>query len=225
MTSQLDIYNLALDAVGTRSTVSSLTERSAESSACNRQYNASRIAALSAFHWGFARKQVALPLLASSYLGQSVPVPWIFEYATPSDFLDSWFLMPPTGTFNARGMPTWPPVSYIISTDADAYGNDVSVILTNQEDAILVYTKDLTDIALFDPQFIDALRLLLASRIALPLTGDKGTAQGLFKQYQQAIHDAEVGSGNNSLTINDVTPDWLTARGLASDPEFYGQVS
>ena len=65
-----------------------------------------------------------------------------------------------------------------------------------------------------DSQFVDAWINILAARLANVLTGDKGLANMLVGQSNQYIVEARKADGNEGLTINDITPDWIRQRGV-----------
>lgn len=90
---------------------------------------------------------------------------------------------------------------------------DQRTILTNQEDALLCYNKQVTDPNVMDPLFIDAWALILGSRLAIALTGDKALANLKISETNIMIAQARQADGNEALTINDVTPDWIRVRG------------
>lgn len=108
--------------------------------------------------------------------------------------------------------------SGIDATFTLTYGAKASqrTILTNQEYALLGYVKDLTDLNVMDPMFLDAWAFILGARICLALTGDKVLANNCVERANQLVIEARKADGNEGLTLNDVTPDWLRARGLAS---------
>ena len=222
--SAVDIANLALSAMGTRSSIASLTEGSTESRALNQHYQQARAGIMTGVHWNFARKQAQLALLKDATQGQAVPVPWTYEYAYPADCLQGRYILPQLQA-NTSGVPgAFPvqsvasgPVYFIIATDTDANGNDQQVILTNQQQAIFVYTKDITNEGLFSPDFVTAFYYYLASRACKQLTGDKQLAVDLFKMADQITRDARVSNGNEGLTIIDVVPDWIRVRGYGND--------
>lgn len=97
------------------------------------------------------------------------------------------------------------------------YGDQASqrVILTNQEYAMLAYIKQVTDPNLMDPLFQDAWINILAARLNQALTGDKGLTNMLVQLSNNMVIEARKADGNEGLTINDVTPDWIRARGYA----------
>lgn len=89
------------------------------------------------------------------------------------------------------------------------------VILTNQEFATLGYVKQVTDPNVMDTLFQSAWINLLASGLCMALRGDKAFANQLIQEVNLAIESARAVDGNEGLTINDVTPDWLRIRGVA----------
>ena len=62
---------------------------------------------------------------------------------------------------------------------------------------------------MWDDQFQQALVAALAGRLVIALTGDKGLAQLKMQEANQFIMIARVSDGNEGLTVNDVTPDWI----------------
>lgn len=88
------------------------------------------------------------------------------------------------------------------------------VILTNQEFATLVYVRQVTDPNVWDPMFQDAFVNALAANICFSLTGDKGLANMQIGLANRVIEEARKADGNEGLTVNDVTPDWIRARGV-----------
>ena len=217
MASQLDIYNMALDATGCRSTVSSPEELSPEAEALNRHYDTARTVILSAFNWSFARQQMQLAVLLDATQGQIVPTPWVYEYSCPANLLKLRSILPVsqiTNGYLTNSVSYGPPVKFLTSSDVDPIsGNDINVILTNQAQAIAIYTKDVTNTQLFPAQFVEALRLYLGHRIAKMLYDEAGAV----------IRTAEVVDANHGLTMIDTVPDWLACRGIGRD-EFNGSV-
>ena len=225
-TSQVAICNLALDAIGTRSTISSLTEGSAEANACSRQYQPALEAVLQAAHWNFARRQIAMSLLKDGTLqpDQGVPVPWVYEYAQPSDMLQARYVMPisvsQSTTFvgtPATQYPITPTVRFIVSSDVDTGGNAINVILTNQPQALLCYTYRCTNVNLFDAQFLRAFANYLGYCLAVPLSGDKALAKMAFQIADNTCKAAQASNANEGPDIINNTPDWISTRGWTMD--------
>lgn len=91
---------------------------------------------------------------------------------------------------------------------------DQRVILTNQEDATLAYCKQVTDPNVMDELFQEAWSAVLGGYLCMALTGDKTLANFAIGLANKKIEAARTADGNEGLTINDVTPDWVRARGV-----------
>lgn len=225
-TSQIAICNLALDCIGTRSTISSMTEGSAEAAACSRQWDPAVEAVLQAAHWNFARKQIALALLKDGTVtpDQGVPQPWVYEYAVPQDMLQARYVMPLSVSQNttfvgtpAVQYPITPTVRFIVSSDDDQSGNAINVILTNQAQAVLCYTYRVANVNLFDAQFVTALANYLGYRLSIPLSGDKALAKMAWQIADQTCKAAQASNANEGPDIINNTPDWIATRGWTMD--------
>jgi len=225
MSSQVEIANMALDVIGTRSTIASLTEGSIESSAISRHWNNALDSVLRAAHWNFARRQIALTLLQDGTAGGTPPTPWLYEYAYPSDCLLMRYIMPAIQVTPVAGYVSQPspvaavsgPVRFLMSTDLDANGNPLSVLLTNQPQAIGIYTFRNTNTAMWDPLFVQCFAAFLGSRVCIALTGDKNMKKEAADMASQLSVDAQAKNGNEGITVIDTTPDWMRVRGYASD--------
>jgi len=203
-----------------------LTEGSAEAAACARQYEPALEAVLQAAHWNFARKQIAMALLKDGTVtpDQGVPQPWAYEYAVPSDMLQARYVMPLAVSQNSTFVgtpavqyPITPPVRFILSSDEDANGNPINVILTNQAQAVLVYTYRCTNVNLFGAQFVRAFSNYLGYLLSVPLTGDKNLAKMAFQIADATCKQAQATNGNEGIDIIDNLPDWITTRGYLTD--------
>jgi hypothetical protein len=93
---------------------------------------------------------------------------------------------------------------------------DQRVILTNQEFATFAYVKHITDPNIMDQLFRDAWISYLGARLCMALTGDKTLANSMVQVANDAIYEARKADGNEGLTVNDVTPDWIRTRGTYS---------
>ncbi len=99
--------------------------------------------------------------------------------------------------------------------DLSANPNKIQrVILTNQEFATLCYVQQVVDPNVWDPLFQDAMANKLGADICKALTGDKGIANMCISMANASIVEARKVDGNEGLTINDVTPDWIRTRGI-----------
>lgn len=99
---------------------------------------------------------------------------------------------------------------------------DQRVILTNQEFAVLNYCKQVTDENIFDTLFQTAFTNVLGGQLCMALTGDKGIANAQIGMANEAIRMARAVDGNEGLTVNDVTPDWIRVRGIWATEGYSG---
>jgi len=161
------------------------------------------------------------------------PPPWSYEYAYPSDCVRACFIVPQFNTGFAPGVPIttaitggapsfWqgPPVKFAVGIDQvvngvpAAGGPDVKVIWTNQEFAVLAHQKDLSNPDVMDDQLQNAWVGWLAAHMVIDLTGEIAKANLQIKRANDAIQIARVSDGNEGLTVNDITPDWIRTRGI-----------
>jgi hypothetical protein len=239
MTSPVDIANLALASVGTRSTILSFTEVSTEATAISQWYDLVRRQTLRAALWGFARQFIDLALIKSApgtqenpnpppqaaWSSAFPPPPWLFEYAYPANCLMARYVVP-AATQQLSGVPifstnnpvAWsvmgPSVKSIVIIDQDPQGNDIKAICTNQDQATLCYTKDVLNVDLWDPGFQQAVVDGLGYRITIGLTGDKKLSDMLAQRANDTIMRARASNANESLSNQGSIPDWIRTRGV-----------
>lgn len=233
--SSVSIANRALAAVGTRSTISSLTEGSTEANNVALVYAPVRQQLLRAAPWGWAKATTTLSLwkaqpgtpentnAATTYWSNANPPPgWNYSYLYPSDAV---FVRKVIGNLTAVAdlaiplypaalsitAPSWdqPGQHFETATDLDAQGNPITVILANQQAAIGCYIRDITVEAIWDPLFTEAFVMALAGKLALSLTGDKALSKLKLEDANRMILEARRAAGNESPTVVDSTPDWI----------------
>lgn len=221
MTSQTLICNMALGNAAARATITSINENSAEAYQCNLYYDSVRQEILRAVNWNFARSQITLSLIGTAILGTS-QTPWTYKYAYPSDCLKARYII--DSCANNISLDLLNPyvankigVPFVVGADKDSSGNDIKVILTSMQNAVLQYTRDISSVYMFDDQFVMAFTHLLASRITMPLTGKVDIARSEYDNAIKTLDKAQVTDGNEGLTVQDSLPDWIRTRGYAGD--------
>ena len=244
------IANMALSAIGTRSTIASLTEDSTEAQTVSLWYDQTRDGLLRALPWNWARRQVVLALYKSAAgtlenpngTLPEPPRPWRYEYSWPADCLDARYILPmlhraegviqpplTTGPVTQVRDNRTPPIKFLVAGDRDVDGNALKVILTNQPVAQLIYTGKITDPNVWDAHFVDAMIGRLAQRICFALSGDKGLTQIAIASGLAAEKAAEASNGDEAISVNTWTPDWLEARGYIDttndDSDMYAGMS
>ena len=190
-----DIINIALVRIGYKRRIGSIFDGSLASKAALDIYAQTRDASLRDFDWGFASRNAPMALLKTAQIGGYPPtapwtnafpvLPFIYEYAYPDDCLK---------VRSIRSSPTFipvfdpKPVVYQIDND-NSLEPPAKVILCNVADAILVYTGQVTDPALWESDFIEALAASLARRFApvlADINAEKLEAQDEGMETQQA---------------------------------------
>jgi hypothetical protein len=102
---------------------------------------------------------------------------------------------------------------YQISLDADSAGNQIKVILTNIEYALIVYTALVDNPNLWDDEFSEAFVFMLASHLVGALIGDKQMDKALYEKATQAAITARAVDANEQPVSPSHTPDWIRVRG------------
>ncbi len=168
-------------------------------------------------------------------------VSWLYEYAWPQDCVrlrqvKEPFNQPNQGLNVANlwpgvmeapifmgalmGMDLSNRVSYQINLDKDATGNQIKVVLTNIEYALIVYTALVDNPNLWDDEFSEAFVFMLASHLVGALVGDKQLDQALYKKASDMAIIARAVDGNEQPVSPNHTPDWIRARsGLYTRPD------
>lgn len=222
MASEVDICNLALGHLGDAATVSSLNppEGSAQAEHAARFYPIARDSLLELHAWNFATTRVALAALGSSW------PEWQYCYASPTDAVNLLAVLDPQAAndysvannygFTQTGFPlvgsgTYTPQPYSQETLPDG----TLVIYTNQENAVLRYTRSVTDTTIFSPLFVDALAWYLASYLAGPIIkGDTGAAEAkrCMQMAMAMLSKATTSDANQRRTQLAPNVGWMAGR-------------
>ncbi len=226
----IGICNRALSEIGTRSTISSFDDDSTEAQQCGLWYDNTKTDLLRAAPWGFARRQIALTLLAQ-YNDPTVPFPWLYKYAYPEDCIKFRYLLPPpllgedsvvapqVGV-GPQGPYNWRPsrqYRFLVNMDVNEdTGEETKVLLSNVPQAIGVYTRNVQNPDLFDSLFNSALSSALSYALVIPLSGNVGMRQDMRKSAEDAILQARVADGNEAIPTSDHVVDWMAARNVGT---------
>jgi hypothetical protein len=218
MASVSDICNMALSHIGSAADIISISPpdtNSAEAGHCARFYPIARKEALESHKWTWSKKRVALATVTNP------STIWAYAYALPSDCLrpmrvlqqslvDYFDLWPqPDELMTADNLVLW---SERGSADFEIEGG---VLLTHEPDAVLLYTRDVTDAAKFSGAFTTFLSYLLASYLAGPiLKGNTGAqAAGKFREIAAQVRgEAAANDANSSAERNEHMPSHILGR-------------
>jgi len=195
--SSVQICNMGLSHIGAKGSIESLDEASREAQVCKLWFDWSRNQVLEDFNWPFARKRQTLALLT-----EAAPDEWSYKYAYPSDAVKARWIVNPVGK-EADAIP------FTVETVIDGSSK---CILTDLENASLIYTFDQTDPALFSSKFIDALSYRVASNIAFQITGDPELSKQVFQIYQQVLRSAGGSAAQEGIDQIPRDSEWIRAR-------------
>jgi len=171
----IDICNLALASLGNTRTISSVGDQSTEATLCGRFYDMVRHSLLKLYGWGFAT------VMADLTITEDTNDKYTYVYEYPEDCLRVMSVYAPGDTTSADY------VTYTVDGDIQK----VRRIATDVEDARISYIYDVQDCDTMPAEFIDALALSLASRLALPLASDGRLAQAVGQQAALAVDTAK----------------------------------
>lgn len=200
ISSEVQVYNLALNAVGERSNISLPTEQSRPAEVCNLWYSPVRDQVLAAAPWPEATKIAYPALLAqaddeAAWLETEPRLGYQYVYAMPSDAL------------RPRYMSDF---SRFLFTNY----NGQRALHSNTQNAILAYTSRLENIALWDAELQMAIVYGLAANICMPLSGKPARAKMLADKANELILSARVAAANANNESYESIPDWIMARGF-----------
>lgn len=203
--SPVGIANMALSHIGAKSTIESLDEDSPEANQCEIWYDHSRLQVLEAYDWNFARKRKTLALHGDT-ISETAADPlagvWAFRYSYPSDCVAARKIQNPNA----------PPDDAIPFEVETSLNGEQKSILTNREDAVLVYTWDLTNTDMFSILFVSALSHLLAHEIAFSITGERKIKITELGIYDKILPQATAKSANEGVDPPPRDAPWIRAR-------------
>jgi hypothetical protein len=194
MTSQVDICNMAIGHVREDAVIQAIDEGTPASDACQTFYETIRRAMLRDHPFNFAKSYRTLSPTGTP------PAPWLYRYSYPSDCLRAIEIVNPAGR-------SAPAIDFEIYQDGGT-----TYIATDQEDAVLKYTSNVTDPNRFDPSFTATFAWILAYHVAGPITGSREIVQETLTIAQNAWNSAITNDANEGEQDYDEEPEWLTAR-------------
>jgi hypothetical protein len=197
--SEVRISNMALSNIGTDSTIESMTEDSAEAKECDLWYHFSRLQALAANNWSWARRRLTLA-------AHSIAPPsgvWAYSYQYPSDCVAFREIENPAGV-------TADSVPFEIEASGTSY--DSRSILTDRDTAIGIYTFDQQNVTMFSAFFIEMLAFALASHVAFSLTGKRELRKEMIESFQSMARIAPAADANERVAPPPRDTDWIRGR-------------
>jgi hypothetical protein len=199
---------MALSHIGSEARVSSISppDGSVEAGHCATFYDQARTEMLEPGNWAFALKRQLLAQVTNTSNA------WAYAYTKPADCQRALRILRPSVAVTVF---TQDRVAYPHTDDRDSAPFDVEgeVLYTNEPDAVLVYTCDVTDTTKFPASFVSALSYLLAAYVAGPIVkGNEGVRVGdAMRQRAQALADLSATSSANASSADNVPQPTLLA--------------
>lgn len=217
-----------------------LPDGSTEANACALYYSTVIKNLMRAAPWNFTRKTVRATLLKAAIdpstgapSSNPPPLPYAFEYLYPPDCLDLRFIpricYTTSSSTSSSSVPLttapntniWPPMvaevpaTFVVANDTPTLSSSqqIKVILTNQPNALLVYTAQVDDPNLWDSSFVKAAVHSLAAELVNPLARNAALLTQNVNIAAAIIAEARTNDGNEGLNSQDHIPDWIQIRG------------
>lgn len=182
----IDVCNLALAYLGNTRMIQSFSDRSTESDLCRQFYDMVRRGILKSYPWNFAVVITTLEKaidLVDSVEKNATDYHYEYVYELPIDSLRVLGVL-------LDGDEDSITNKFAIRTQIND-GTPIKRIVTDLEDAQAQYISDIQDVELMPDEFIDALALGLAARLAMPLSSSGAMSQAIGQQYQGALANAK----------------------------------
>lgn len=196
--SKLDIFNLALTALG-QDTIASTNEDNATAKRLRLLYDVVLEQEIRSHDWKFCSRDIRLALSPEKITG------WEYAYNRPEGAV---FVKNVFNDFHRRNSARKADFAEMANGNLTA-----KIICCNLENAYAHVSYLITNPAFYDALFVDVLKYALAKEIAFALTGDSRNVQLMNSLYAAALNKAEAAD----LLEENITPvygtDFIEARG------------
>lgn len=198
-TSKLQIWNMALGYLKNQNSVEDENENSLAAKQCRIYYETVIGRVLRGHLWGFAKKRQTLALVGIA------PAGWAFQYGYPTDCILTGHLYNPLDPQDAM----LDRIDFEVAKNPDISGK---VILTNQDEAVLIYGVNVVDTTLWTPDFDYAAALLLGHNLALSLANNRQRSSDLRGLYFEVINEAQKSNTREGTKNVDHAATWTEDR-------------
>lgn len=211
--SQLSLSNIALNLAGGRSRIASLEENSNEAKNCALIFNKVAVEVLSRVPWNFAVTTAQLEPVDN---GSLIPPQWRGAWARPSNALR--LISVRDGAVRASHVPIFPGgIGQTCGAGGSvsfAVGNVGSVhcVLTNATLPLLTYVMWVSDFNKWTSDAIELFTTKLASRLAIPISNDKGLYDRLSQEVRVLESRFDAANANEGVDVSDIPTDWMLER-------------
>lgn len=193
------ICNIALARIGHRQFIAELTDRTTEARVATVHYDDAVQAVLASAPWNFATRRALLAELTDHTRSG-----WEFVYSLPADCITARYLY---SGLNSPAVDQRPAFNIEMNDTATA-----KVLVTNREQAELVYTSLVTEAPMFPPLFTQALAWRLAADFALALPVKASVGLEMEKGYSQALRMAAATEFQQSQSEQPQDSEFIRER-------------
>jgi len=173
MASQVEIVNLALNALGESDFILAINENTKSARIANLVWESAKKKVLEDHPWKFACKRVSLSPLTG------VPVyEYTSQFQLPADF-----------------------IKVVEVFDADMPIDDFEInenkILCNVSSIFIKYVANITNTEIFSPSFTDCFSIFIAHKMAYAITGSRSKESDLAQMYIKELNIAKENDASN----------------------------
>lgn len=207
MAVEVDIANVALLRIGQLVTIADLAEDTPHAEAVRAIFTHTRDAVLEAFAWPFATFRATLNVIASAEDDpddENLRTGWAFTYQVPNLCIAPRYIYPGTNT---------PGEGEEVPFDVEGDEQRGKVLLSDEPEAELVYTKLVDTPARWSPMFRDALATRLAADLALSVAKKPQLGFALHQLFERAIARAAAAQGNQGKKAPAADAQYIRDRG------------
>ena len=193
VSTEVEICNMALTKLG-HDEISTIGEANKAGRLCARWYVPVRDALLRSHPWNWAVKRASL---ASS--STTPEFEYEYQYPLPSDFLKMIRTLAESEGFDD---------DYRIE-----HGTDGTVLMSHDDsDVEIEYIARITDVARFDPIFVQCLALNLAAAMCMALADNASLLQMLKEELKEIAPAARTTDAQEGTPRQMLTDTWVLAR-------------
>lgn len=191
--------NVALGLIGQKQFVTTLADNTPQAINCAVFFQKTRGEVLEAFEWRWATRRATLAVISTA-----ARTGWEYVYAAPADMVRPRFIYAGTLT---------PSASQRVAYDIEDGNTDTTgrVILTDEEDAELVYVADL-GIGYFTQLAADAVSWQLAVYLCSCMPVKPAVAKGLQDEANRRLAKAIAADLRNEQKAQQPESDVILAR-------------
>jgi hypothetical protein len=204
VTSVVDLCNLALLRIGTRSTITSLTDGSAEANACNLLYPQFLNRIFADYDWKFARRRESLTLSSQP----STRPEWVCEFPITADCVRVRSVMSVAPIAQPDLLPGIPYLGRIAFDLGYSVQSSTQAVWTNINPVMVDYTTNGIPPDGWLPAFTSAFILGFAAELATTITSNGQLAEGLRGLYGQALDEAQNADTDVAALATNATEPW-----------------